>query len=86
MGTYFTVDAALDKVAPFGNAVSTTAGSAGQMPTDPEDDTKPLQKAFSATRRVMDNLIIVLAELGSICRSCLACRVYRLNSIATTKR
>ena len=47
------------------------------MPTDPEDDTKPLPEGVEAqTRRVMDNLIIVLAGLGLDLSHVLSCRVY----------
>ncbi len=37
----------------------------GQMPTDPDDDAKPPPEGIEAqTRRVMDNLVLVLGELG----------------------
>ena len=49
----------------------------GQMPTDPNDDTAPLADGVEAqTRRVMDNLIIVLSELHLGLRHVLSCRVY----------
>ena len=54
-------------VAPFSHAVE--AGGwvfvTGQMPTDPEDDDAPLPEGVAAqTRRVMDNLRLVLGGLG----------------------
>ena len=72
-------DAAPDKVAPFSHAVECDGWVqlTGQMPTDPEDDTKPLPEGVEAqARRVMDNLIIVLAELGLDLSHVLSCRVY----------
>lgn len=77
--TYHSFDAAPDKVAPFSHAVECDGWVqlTGQMPTDPEDDTKPLPEGVEAqTRRVMDNLIIVLAELGLDMSHVLSCRVY----------
>lgn len=53
-------------VAPFSHAVETHGFVflTGQMPTDPDDDSKPLPDGVEAqTRRVMDNLIIVLKGL-----------------------
>ena len=53
-------------VAPFSHAVETDGWVflTDQMPTDPDDDTKPLPVGVEAqTRRVMDNLIIVLKSL-----------------------
>ncbi len=54
-------------VAPFSHAVESDGWVflTGQMPTDPDDDSKPLPDGVAAqTRRVMDNLVIVLKELG----------------------
>jgi reactive intermediate/imine deaminase len=56
-------------VAPFSHAVEIDGWVflTGQMPTDPADDSAPLPAGVEAqTRRVMDNLIIVLrgARLG----------------------
>ena len=54
-------------VAPFSHAVEVDGWVhlTGQMPTDPEDDSRPLPDGVEAqTRRVMDNLIIVLDSLG----------------------
>lgn len=54
-------------VAPFSHAVETDGWVllTGQMPTWPEDDSAPLPEGIEAqTRRVMDNLILVLKGLG----------------------
>jgi reactive intermediate/imine deaminase len=54
-------------VAPFSHAVEADGWVflTGQMPTDPDDDSRPLPEGIEAqTRRVMDNLIIVLGGLG----------------------
>jgi len=59
--------AAPKPVAPFSHAVEVDGWVflTGQMPTDPIDDEAPLPDGIEAqTRRVMDNLIIVLTELG----------------------
>jgi 2-iminobutanoate/2-iminopropanoate deaminase len=50
-------------VAPFSHAVEVDGWVflTGQMPTDPNDDSAPLPAGIDAqTRRVMDNLLIVL--------------------------
>ena len=54
-------------VAPFSHAVEVDGFVfiTGQMPTLPEDDSAPLPDGIEAqTRRVMDNLILVLKGLG----------------------
>ena len=66
-------------VAPFSHAVR--AGGfvfiTGQMPTWPEDDARPLPEGIEAqTRRVMDNLIIVLGGLGLGLEQVVQARVY----------
>lgn len=66
-------------VAPFSHA--TEAGGfvflTGQMPTDPKDDTKPLPDGIAAqTRRVMDNLIIILDGVGLTLSDVVQCRLY----------
>jgi len=66
-------------VAPFSHAVECDGWIqiTGQMPTDPDDDSKPLADGIDAqTRRVMDNLIIVLEGLGLRLEHVLSCRVY----------
>ncbi len=49
----------------------------GQMPTDPDDDDAPLPAGAAAqTRRVMDNLVLVLAGLGLGLEHVVMARVY----------
>jgi len=67
------------QVAPFSHAVEYDGWIqlTGQMPTDPNDDDRPLPEGIEPqTRRVMDNLIIVLHELGLGLEHVLSCRVY----------
>ena len=71
--------AAPQPVAPFSHAVEADGWVAltGQMPTDPDDDSLPLPDGIEAqTRRVMDNLIIVLGELGLGLEHVVQARVY----------
>ena len=59
--------AAPEPVAPFSHAVEADGWVqlTGQMPTDPDDPSKPLPDGIEAqTRRVMDNLALVLGEIG----------------------
>jgi 2-iminobutanoate/2-iminopropanoate deaminase len=66
-------------VAPFSHAVEADGWIqlTGQMPTDPDDDTVPLPEGVAAqTRRVMDNLIIILGELGLGLEHVLSARVF----------
>ncbi len=54
-------------VAPFSHAVETNGWVflTGQMPTDPKDPDAPLAPGIEAqTRRVMNNLVLVLEGLG----------------------
>ena len=72
-------DEAPTHVAPFSHAVEVDGWIqlTGQMPTDPDDDSAPLPQGVQAqTRRVMDNLIIVLNGLGLDLSHVLSCRVY----------
>ena len=76
---FHSFDAAPDKVAPFSHAVECDGWIqlTGQMPTDPDDDSAPLPEGVEAqTRQVMDNLSIVLGELGLDLSHVLSCRVY----------
>ena len=71
--------AAPTPVAPFSHAVESDGWVllTGQMPTDPDDDSKPLPAGVEAqTRRVMDNLIIVLSELGLGLEHVVQARIY----------
>ena len=66
-------------VAPFSHAVECDGWIqlTGQMPTDPNDDGQPLATGIELqTRRVMDNLVIVLQGLGLGLEHVLSCRVY----------
>ena len=66
-------------VAPFSHAVEVDGWVflTGQMPTLPEDDSAALPDGIEAqTRRVMDNLIIVLRGLGLDLRHVVSARVF----------
>ena len=72
-------DEAPAHVAPFSHAVECDGWIqlTGQMPTDPNDDDQPLVAGIELqTRRVMDNLVIVLLGLGLGLKHALSCRVY----------
>ena len=69
-------------VAPFSHAVEFDGcvQLTGQMPTDPIDDTKPLPDGIQAqTRRVMDNLAIILNEMQLGSENVLSTRVFLTN-------
>ncbi|PJE28981.1 reactive intermediate/imine deaminase [Pseudooceanicola antarcticus] len=66
-------------VAPFSHAVESDGWVmlTGQMPTDPAAPDAPLPEGIEAqTRRVMDNLSLILAELGLDMSHVLQCRCY----------
>ena len=66
-------------VAPFSHAVVADGWVfvTGQMPTDPNDDSAPLPEGIEAqTRRVVENLRIVLAAAGSALDRIVFARVY----------
>jgi 2-iminobutanoate/2-iminopropanoate deaminase len=66
-------------VAPFSHAVAADGWLfvTGQMPTDPEDDDAPLPEGVEAqTRRVVENLKIVLAGAGTGLDRVVFARVY----------
>ena len=72
-------DKAPTHVAPFSHAVEADGWVqlTGQMPTHPDDDSAPLPDGIEAqTRRVMDNLVIVLEGLDLDLSNVLSCRVY----------
>lgn len=76
---FHTIPAAPKGVAPFSHA--TEAGGfifvTGQMPTWPGEPDRPLPEGIEAqTRRVMDNLIIVLEGMGLTLASVAQVRVY----------
>ena len=69
-------------VAPFSHAVEFDGWVqlTGQMPTDPIDDIKPLPEGIQAqTRRVMDNLAIILNEMQLGLGNVLSTRVFLTN-------
>ncbi|MEO0730954.1 MAG: RidA family protein [Pseudomonadota bacterium] len=73
------VDAAPTPVAPFSHAVELDGWVlvTGQMPTLPEAPNAPLPQGIEAqTRRVMDNLAIVLDGVGLSLSDVLQMRVY----------
>ena len=66
-------------VAPFSHAVECDGWIqlTGQMPTDPDDDNAALPEGVAAqTRRVIDNLVIVLENLGLSLSHVMSCRIY----------
>ena len=76
---FLMVPGAPKPVAPFSHATSAEGWLfvTGQMPTDPDDDNAPLPEGIEAqTRRVMDNLQLVLAGAGSGLDQVVFARVY----------
>ena len=70
------------QVAPFSHAVEFDGWVqlTGLMPTDPIDDTKPLPNGIQTqTRRVMDNLAIILNEMQLGLENVLSTRVFLTN-------
>lgn len=66
-------------VAPFSHAVAVDGWVflTGQMPTDPQHDDAPLPDGIDAqTRRVMDNLVLVLKGVGLDLSHVVAARVF----------
>jgi reactive intermediate/imine deaminase len=66
-------------VAPFSHATAANGWLfvTGQMPTDPDDDVAPLPDGIEAqTRRVLDNLKLVLVGAGSGLDQVVFARVY----------
>ena len=73
------IDDAPAPVAPFSHAVETDGWVflTGQMPTWPDDPDRPLPEGIEAqTRRVMDNLIIVLEGMSLTLADVVQARVY----------
>ncbi len=69
-------------VAPFSHAVEVDGWVflTGQMPTDPNDDGAPLPTGIEAqTRRVMDNLVLVLNGAGVGLEHVVATRAFLRN-------
>jgi reactive intermediate/imine deaminase len=73
------VDAAPKPVGPFSHAAEADGWVflTGQMPTDPNDDSAPLPDGVAAqTRRVMDNLNLVLGGLGLTLDNVVSVRIF----------
>jgi reactive intermediate/imine deaminase len=73
------VSGAPHPVAPFSHAVEADGWIfvTGQMPTDPADRAMPLPEGIEAqTRRVMDNLVIVLRGVGLGLENVVSARVF----------
>jgi 2-iminobutanoate/2-iminopropanoate deaminase len=69
-------------VAPFSHAVEVDGWVflTGQMPTDPQNDGAPLPAGVEAqTRRVMDNLVLVLNGVGLGLEHVVAARAFLTN-------
>jgi 2-iminobutanoate/2-iminopropanoate deaminase len=76
---FLMVPGAPQPVAPFSHATAADGWLfvTGQMPTDPDDDVAPLPAGIEAqTRRVIDNLQLVLAGVGSGLDRVVFARVY----------
>lgn len=76
---FLMVPGAPTPVAPFSHATIADGWVfvTGQMPTDPLDDAAPLPDGIEAqTRRVVDNLKLVLAGVGSALDQVVFARVY----------
>ncbi len=76
---FFMIDGAPKPVATFSHAseVDGWVFLTGQMPTYPDDPERPLAEGIEAqTRRVMDNLIIVLEGMGLGLENVAQARVY----------
>lgn len=79
MAQFHMIAGAPTPVAPFSHAVEADGWVfiTGQMPTWPDDDSRPLPEGVEAqTRRVMDNLVLVLAGIGLDLSHVLQARVY----------
>jgi 2-iminobutanoate/2-iminopropanoate deaminase len=76
---FLMVPGAPQPVAPFSHATAAEGWLfvTGQMPTDPNDDGAPLPHGIAAqTRRVIENLRLVLAGIGSDLAQVVFARVY----------
>lgn len=79
MAEFHFLSSAPQPVAPFSHAVEADGWVllTGQMPTDPADPDAPLPEGIEAqARRVMENLKLVLAEVGLDLSHVLQCRIY----------
>lgn len=79
MAQFHMIPGAPRPVAPFSHAVEADGWVfiTGQMPTWPDDDSRALPEGVEAqTRRVMDNLVLVLAGIGLDLSHVVQARVY----------
>ena len=79
---FLMIPGAPQPVAPYSHATAADGWLfvTGQVPTDPADDTAPLPQGIEAqTRRVIDNLKLVLAGAGSGLDQVVFARVYLTN-------
>lgn len=79
---YHMVKDAPTPVGPFSHAVESDGliVLTGQMPTDPSNDSAPLPAGVQAqTRRVMDNLILVLKGIGLTLADVISVRIFLTN-------
>ena len=77
--SYHMIEGAPQPVAPFSHATETDGWVhlTGQMPTEPGNPDQPLPDGIEAqTRKVMDNLIIVLEGMGLGLQNVVQARVY----------
>jgi reactive intermediate/imine deaminase len=76
---FMMIPGAPSPVGPFSHAVEVDGWVflTGQMPTDPDDDRAPLPDGIEAqTRRVVDNLLLVLEGAGLSIENVVATRVF----------
>jgi len=79
---FLTIPGAPTPVGPFSHLVEVDGWAfvTGQMPTDPNDDDAPLPAGIEAqTRRVMDNLLLVLEGAGLRLEYVVAVRAFLAN-------
>ena len=77
--SFHMIENAPQPVAPFSHAVETDGWVflTGQMPTWPDDPDRPLPEGIEAqTRRVLDNLVIVLDGMSLTLADVVQARVY----------
>jgi len=76
---FLKIEGAPTPVGPFSHAVRVGPWLfvTGQMPTDPGDDAAPVPEGIEAqTRRVMDNLVLVLEGAGFALTDVVQARIY----------
>ncbi|WP_345816565.1 RidA family protein [Paraburkholderia sp. PREW-6R] len=76
---FWMIPTAPTPVGPFSHATEAEGWVflTGQMPTSPSDDTAPLPEGVVAqTRRVMDNLVLVLQGLGLDLQHVVSARIF----------